>query len=121
LKRVYLMPLCRYPQDGPRPRPGPAIGRLSACRFWASSAFPNRTPGQAAPARAPANGAGPTQTTAGGNAQRGDCKRKQFFFEKKNQKTFAFLGDVPIGQAASPNNQKFFVSFFQKRNSSFLL
>jgi hypothetical protein len=50
-------------------------------------------------------------------------KEKQFFFEKKNQKTF-----TPFREASEPsdepvavsNRQKFFVSFFQKRNASFL-
>jgi hypothetical protein len=36
--------------------------------------------------------------------------RKQFFFEKKNQKTFNYIS----------NRQKCFVSSFQKRNTSFL-
>jgi mono/diheme cytochrome c family protein len=41
--------------------------------------------------------------------------RKQFFFEKKNQKTFACLN-------ASAREQKFFGSFFQKkRKTSFLI
>jgi hypothetical protein len=46
--------------------------------------------------------------------------RKQFFFEKKNQKTFA-LGDAlhPRGPR-QPTEQKFFGSFFQKRTASFL-
>jgi hypothetical protein len=39
--------------------------------------------------------------------------RKQFFFEKKNQKTFDSL-------EATASEQKFFVSFFQKRNTSLL-
>jgi hypothetical protein len=38
--------------------------------------------------------------------------RKQFFFEKKNQKTFTRCGGL--------QEQKFFVSFFQKRNASLL-
>jgi hypothetical protein len=44
---------------------------------------------------------------------RRQAKGKQFFFEKKNQKTFDFF--------ASPhaNNQKFFASFFQKRRPFF--
>jgi hypothetical protein len=50
-------------------------------------------------------------------------KRKQFFFEKKNQKTFVrFVQDCgrPCGPTVTRNEQKFFVSFFQKRNTSFL-
>jgi hypothetical protein len=48
---------------------------------------------------------------------------KQFFFEKKNQKTFVYVGLKDVGatlRAASPYYQKFFVSFFQKRNTSLL-
>jgi hypothetical protein len=44
--------------------------------------------------------------------------RKQFFFEKKNQKTFAYQGQhltCPVKPAAWRKEQKFFVSFFQKR------
>jgi hypothetical protein len=44
-------------------------------------------------------------------------RRKQFFFEKKNQKTFA------NGARGRPttglNRQKFFASIFQKRRPSF--
>jgi hypothetical protein len=46
-----------------------------------------------------------------------------FFFEKKNQKTFATFGRSRT-QAPEPDSvrqlQKFFGSFFQKRTSSFL-
>jgi hypothetical protein len=46
--------------------------------------------------------------------------RKQFFFEKKNQKTFAPFGRsltaAPPSDSA-PKEQKFFGSFFQKRTS----
>jgi hypothetical protein len=42
---------------------------------------------------------------------------KQFFYEKKNQKTFTSLGSRYQGRP-KPNMQKFFVSFFQKRSSS---
>jgi hypothetical protein len=46
-----------------------------------------------------------------------------FFFEKKNQKTFATCGRSRF-QAAEPDSegqlQKFFGSFFQKRTTSFL-
>jgi hypothetical protein len=48
--------------------------------------------------------------------------RKQFFFEKKNQKTFIYQGQhliCPCEPAACRKEQKFFVSFFQKRNTSF--
>jgi hypothetical protein len=45
-----------------------------------------------------------------------------FFFEKKNQKTFAY-GPLPViqtgGTGAARNSQKFFASFFQKRSPSF--
>jgi hypothetical protein len=43
-------------------------------------------------------------------------RKKRFFFEKKNQKTFASLGPAPSGKAAA-NDQKFFASFFQKRRA----
>jgi UDP-N-acetylglucosamine:LPS N-acetylglucosamine transferase len=43
-------------------------------------------------------------------------KEEMFFFEKKNQKTFA-LWTRHAGQGAHPNKQKFFGSFFQKRTS----
>jgi hypothetical protein len=46
--------------------------------------------------------------------------RKVFFFEKKNQKTFCtwlrVAGDRLLN--ARTKSQEFFVSFFQKRNSS---
>jgi hypothetical protein len=48
--------------------------------------------------------------------------RKQFFFEKKNQKTFAYQRQhliCPFEPAAWRKEQEFFVSFFQKRNTSF--
>jgi hypothetical protein len=42
-----------------------------------------------------------------------------FFFEKKNQKTFALARPLPgessAATATKPNEQKFFGSFFQKR------
>jgi hypothetical protein len=41
--------------------------------------------------------------------------RKQFFFEKKNQKTFGL--EVRRWQRAGPHGQKFFGSFFQKRTA----
>jgi hypothetical protein len=48
--------------------------------------------------------------------------KKQFFFEKKNQKTFAPRGRSRT-QAAEPDSaakeQKFFGSFFQKSTTSF--
>jgi hypothetical protein len=43
------------------------------------------------------------------------AKRKQFFFEKKNQKTLACWH--PTVSASRPNFQKFFASFFQKRRA----
>jgi hypothetical protein len=42
--------------------------------------------------------------------------RKVFFFEKKNQKTFARGG---CGPSAAGNEQKFFASFFRKGSPSF--
>jgi hypothetical protein len=46
--------------------------------------------------------------------------RKMFFFEKKNQKTFATYG-WSLTQAPEPNSapkqKKFFGSFFQKRTT----
>jgi hypothetical protein len=51
-------------------------------------------------------------------------KRKQFFFEKKNQKTFANGGQHPVrkGQSrAAGESQKFFGSFFQKRTAFFIV
>jgi hypothetical protein len=50
-------------------------------------------------------------------------RRKQFFFEKKNQKTFACRRQHLIGPYetyAGRIAQKFFGSFFQKRTASFL-
>jgi hypothetical protein len=44
-------------------------------------------------------------------------QRKQFFFEKKNQKTFTSLGGAYPG-TAEPNPQTFFAAFFQKRSPS---
>jgi len=44
---------------------------------------------------------------------------KQFFFEKKNQKTFCFEYALRAS-AALTTKPKFFVSFFQKRNTSLL-
>jgi hypothetical protein len=44
-----------------------------------------------------------------------------FFFEKKNQKTFAPFGRSQIPQPApdsAPNEKKFFGSFSQKRTTS---
>jgi len=42
-------------------------------------------------------------------------ERKKFFFEKKNQKTFGHWR-TPLDRL-SPNIQKFFASFFQKRSA----
>jgi hypothetical protein len=41
-------------------------------------------------------------------------QKKQVFFEKKNQKTFACLASL-CPERPQPNEQKFFASFFQKR------
>jgi hypothetical protein len=47
------------------------------------------------------------------------CPNAQdFFFEKKKQKTFAHLA-AASPERLSPDSQKFFGSFFQKRTSSF--
>jgi hypothetical protein len=46
---------------------------------------------------------------------------QQFFFEKKNQKTFICAAQRPAQIATSSatrNRQKFFGSFFQKRTTS---
>jgi hypothetical protein len=43
-------------------------------------------------------------------------RRKLFFFEKKNQKTFATRRTLPDGSATAV--QTFFGSFFQKRTAS---
>jgi hypothetical protein len=45
--------------------------------------------------------------------------RKQFFFEKKNQKTFALLADAAGTNGTDPQEEKFFGSFFQKRTAFF--
>jgi hypothetical protein len=45
--------------------------------------------------------------------------RKPFFFEKKNQKTFATWRALPERGATAV--QKFFGSFFQKRTTSSLM
>jgi hypothetical protein len=45
--------------------------------------------------------------------------RKDFFFEKKKQKTFGY-GSRAGRTGAAPDNQKFFGSFFQKRTAFFL-
>jgi hypothetical protein len=53
----------------------------------------------------------------------GGKESKLFFFEKKNQKTFATLAQSRIPQpvpASERHLQKFFGSFFQKRTPSFL-
>ena len=54
------------------------------------------------------------------DAKGGQVRRKQFFFEKKNQKTFTCWGACQSFQPRKPKEQQFFVSFFQKRNTSFL-
>jgi hypothetical protein len=45
------------------------------------------------------------------------AQREQFFFEKKNQKTFESWGRASP-EWAKPNLQKFFVSFFKKAGRS---
>jgi hypothetical protein len=46
--------------------------------------------------------------------------RKYFFFEKKKQKTFAFLATRSRFLLGAPSNeQEFFGSFLQKRTNSF--
>jgi hypothetical protein len=42
--------------------------------------------------------------------------KKYFFFEKKKQKTFTFLVDATYTMGTCPSEQKFFGSFFQKKN-----
>jgi hypothetical protein len=44
---------------------------------------------------------------------------KNFFFEKKKQKTFILSGLRALTPTEAQRNQKFFASFFQKRSSSF--
>jgi hypothetical protein len=41
---------------------------------------------------------------------------KPFFFEKKNQKTFA--SPTPTPASVAPNGKKFFAAFLQKRSPS---
>jgi hypothetical protein len=50
----------------------------------------------------------------------GESKRKQFFFEKKDQKAFTHSGTRPSCRAHQLNEEKFFGSFFQKRTASLL-
>jgi hypothetical protein len=47
--------------------------------------------------------------------------RKQFFFEKKNQKTLTPLVSASDTTGASRSEQKFFGAFFQKSTASFAL
>jgi hypothetical protein len=51
---------------------------------------------------------------------RGRRKGRKVFFEKKNQKTFTHPRRAHP-ERPKPNSQKFFASFFQKEDSSFLL
>jgi hypothetical protein len=44
-------------------------------------------------------------------------RRKHFFFEKKQQKTFGCFAAASPGRL-NPDSQKFFASFFQKRSPS---
>jgi hypothetical protein len=50
----------------------------------------------------------------------GSEARKQFFFERKNQKTFVRLLDAADTTGPYLIEQKFFGSFFQKRTASSL-
>jgi hypothetical protein len=64
---------------------------------------------------------GLTAPDAGECCDAGAAKRKgsMFFFEKKNQKTFAPVDTRPNSNwAAYASEQKFFASFFQKRRPS---
>jgi hypothetical protein len=45
---------------------------------------------------------------------------KRFFFEKKNQKTFA-PGGFGTGGANAPSKQSFFASFCSQKEDSYLL
>jgi hypothetical protein len=56
--------------------------------------------------------------TTGAPANKG--RRKQFFFEKKNQKTFTYFDPCRSGLARQAREQKFFGSFIQKRTASLL-
>jgi hypothetical protein len=56
-----------------------------------------------------------TSTTPGRDTK----GRKHFFFEKKKQKTFAFL--LGVWRSSEPNSQKVFGSFFQKRTFGCLI
>jgi hypothetical protein len=54
----------------------------------------------------------------GGTATKQERKKRFFFFEKKKQKTFEYLAsDSP--DRLSPDQKKFFGSFFQKRTAFF--
>jgi hypothetical protein len=46
--------------------------------------------------------------------------RKQFFFEKKNQKTFVRFSKLQSYPARQTVEQKFLGSFFQKNTAAFL-
>jgi hypothetical protein len=51
-------------------------------------------------------------------------RRKQFFSEEKNQKTFISCGQQTLlmgASGAAAKEQKFFGAFFQKRTASFAL
>ena len=47
--------------------------------------------------------------------------RKQFFFEKKNQKTFVCLWPQPLATQHIPKSKSFLVLFFKKELLRFLL
>jgi isochorismate synthase EntC len=63
----------------------------------------------------------PTRAESDSLPQQGKVPRKQFFFEKKNQKTFAGFGTGQSYQARKPAEQKSFGSFLQKRTASSVL
>jgi hypothetical protein len=47
-------------------------------------------------------------------------QRKNFFFEKKKQKTFVLLGDLTHVLPRPALKRKFFAAFFQKRGACFV-
>jgi hypothetical protein len=52
------------------------------------------------------------------NSSKKSKRRKTFFFEKRSKKLLFTEGCGTV-RASAPKDQKFFVSFFQKRNPSF--
>jgi len=47
--------------------------------------------------------------------QRKEVIGKQFFFEKKNQKTFVYFEYAPLGPVASTNRARVFLFLFFKK------